>query len=264
MATPLEQTSPDAYEELNNLIQTLHEQGLLRLANDAVASHSQWMDTVGGIVDNTVRKEDLQNTLPALAEFARLLQELHRQGLLELANNAVASHRQWLDTLGGIADDTIRKEDLQNALPALAEFSRLVQALHRQGLLELANNAVESHPQWMETLGGIVDDALNKADSRNLTRNLSVLANLASTVLSRIEPEELNKLLFALGDALEHVAKYKPEGEQAYAPGIMGVYRLCKDESLWRALTPIADAMRVFGRGLDQEGRGGAQAAKES
>ena len=60
-------------------------------------------------------------------------------------------------------------------------------------------------------------------------------------------------LVWELKDSLEYIATYKPgEGETA-APGFMGAYRMFKDESLWRALNPMIEALKTFGSELDNE-----------
>ena len=47
---------PTAEEELQRLLQTLHEHGVLRLANDLVASNNDWLKV---IVDGLSRKGSL-------------------------------------------------------------------------------------------------------------------------------------------------------------------------------------------------------------
>jgi uncharacterized protein YjgD (DUF1641 family) len=241
---------PDAQEELNSLIQTLHEQGLLRLANDLAASHAQWMPALSEIVDESADFEQLRSAIPAVVETAGLLNALHQQGLLRFANDAVSSRAQWAPALGDILDDSVDIEQLRNAIPAFVEISGLAQTLHEQGLLRFVNDMAVSHAQLMQTLGEILDDYLNDDRNRRVLQNLSVAF---TTTLSRIEPNQLGKLLLALGDSLEYIAAHKPGKDETMAPGLMGVYRLIKDESLWRTLTPIIEALKVFGAELGKE-----------
>lgn len=251
MASPsITPAPPDAHEELNSLIQTLHEQGLLRLANDLAASHAQWMPAVGEILDESADFEQLRNAIPALVETAGLLNELHQQGLLRFANDAIASRAQWAPALGDILDDSVDIEQLRNAMPAFVEIAGLAQTLHQQGLLRFANEMAASHAQLMQTLGEILDDYLNDDRNRRALQNLSVAF---TTTLSRIEPDQLGKLLLALGDSLEYIATHKPGKGETTAPGVMGVYRLIKDESLWRALTPVIEGLKVFGTELEKD-----------
>lgn len=236
----------DAHEELNDLIQTLHEQGLLRLANDLAASHSQWLPALGEIIGDAIDAEQLRHTGPALAEIARLLQALHQQGLLHFANDVVSFQGQWAPALREIFEDSVNVEQLRNAVPALVELSELVQTLYRQGVLQIASDMAASYPEIIQTLGEISEDYLNNEDTRKALQNLSVGF---TALLSRIEPNQLGRLLMALSDSLEEVAEHKPE---AAAPGLMGLYRMTKDESLWRGLAPVIEGLKVFATGLEK------------
>ena len=251
MASPdVAPAPPNAQDELNTLIQTLHEQGLLRLANDLAASHSQWVPALTEIVDESADFEQLRNAIPALVETAGLLNSLHQQGLLRFANDVVTSREQWAPALGDILEESIDVDQWISALPAFAEIVGLVRSLHEQGLLRAANDMAGSGTQLVPMLSAIFEDYLSDDKNRRALQNLSVAF---TTLLSRLDPASLSKLLLALGDSLEYIATYKPgEGETA-APGFMGAYRMFKDESLWRALNPMIEALKTFGSELDKE-----------
>ncbi|HET7370775.1 MAG TPA: DUF1641 domain-containing protein [Gammaproteobacteria bacterium] len=125
------------------------------------------------------------------------------------------------------------------------EVERLLQTMHEHGVLRLANDLVAANTQWTQ----IIVDGLNKEGSRKTVQNLSVLLML----LSRIEPNQFYKVLFALRDALEYVARYEPKSEKAGSPGMKGAYKMLNDDALWRGVTPLLDALKVFGEGLNRE-----------
>lgn len=186
-------------------------------------------------------------TSEAYQSLNALVETLHEQGLLDLARNAVATHPQWTATVGRMAGDFVGREKLADTVPAVVAFARLLGELHRQGLLDLARNLVATHPQWMATLGGILDDATRGQDGRRLLDNLSVIAG----ALSRIEPGQLSRFSSAAAECLACAAQEKPAA--ATPPGLIGMYRMCRDEALWRALAPMMDAMKTFGRTMDQK-----------
>ncbi|MFW7342320.1 hypothetical protein V0R37_12320 [Pollutimonas sp. H1-120] len=181
-------------------------------------------------------------------ELNSLLQTLHEQGLLRLANDLAASYSQWVPTLCEIIDESPDVERLRHAIPALIETAGLLQSLHQQGLLRFANDVVASQDQWMPVLSEILDDYRNDESIRKALQNMLVIC---TTMLSRIEPDQLSKLLLALSDSLEHIAKRKPNGNEAAAPGLVGLYRMTKDESLWRGLAPVIEMLKVFSTKLD-------------
>ncbi len=125
------------------------------------------------------------------------------------------------------------------------ELERLLQTAHEHGALRFANDVIASNTQWTQVLV----DGLNKEGSRNAVQNLSMLLML----LSRIEPNQLYKVLFAARDSLEHVARYEPENEKPGSPGIKGAYKMLNDDALWRAVTPMIEALKIFGDGLNRE-----------
>jgi uncharacterized protein YjgD (DUF1641 family) len=104
---------------------------------------------------------------------------------------------------------------------------------------------IASNTQWSQ----VIVEGLNKDGSRKAVQNLMVLMML----LSRIDPPQFYKMLSALLDGLEHIAQSEPRDDKPGAPGIKGMYNMLNDESLWRAVTPLIEALKIFGRGLDKE-----------
>lgn len=72
---------PTAEEELQRLLQTLHEHGVLRLANDLVASNNEWMQV---IVSGLSRKGSL-NTIQNLSVLLLALSTIPPERMYKLA-----------------------------------------------------------------------------------------------------------------------------------------------------------------------------------
>ncbi len=125
------------------------------------------------------------------------------------------------------------------------ELERLLQSMHEHGVLRMANDLVAANTQWTQ----IIVDGLSKAGSRKTVQNLSILL----MVLSRIEPGDFYKMLFALRDSLEYLARPEPAADKPEPPGIRGAYRMLKDDALWRGLRPLLGALKAFGEGLDRK-----------
>ncbi len=128
------------------------------------------------------------------------------------------------------------------------ELERLLQTAHEHGLLRFANDLIAANTQWSQYLV----DGLNSEGARNAVQNLAVLAML----LSRISPEDMYKVAFACRDAvlrLEASASGNERADGDTAPGVTGAYRMLRDESLWRAVTPLIDAMKAFADGLRRD-----------
>lgn len=133
-----------------------------------------------------------------------------------------------------------------NVVPdAHDELERLLHTMHEHGVLRFANDLVAANTQWTQ----IIVEGLSKEGSRKTVQNLSVLL----MVLSRIEPGHFYKMVFALRDSLEYLARHEPDSDKSEPPGIKGTYRMLKDDALWRGLGPLLGALKVFGEGLDRK-----------
>lgn len=125
-------------------------------------------------------------------------------------------------------------------------LERLVQALHEQGVLRFANDLVRAKTPVVQVLV----EGLGKPGTLNAIQNLSIVL----MALSRIEPSQFYKTMFAAADALERIGAWQPdaEGEGHTAPGFTGAYKMLHDDALWQALTPLIEAMKAFSAGLQR------------
>ncbi|PMS23090.1 hypothetical protein C0Z18_02410 [Trinickia dabaoshanensis] len=125
-------------------------------------------------------------------------------------------------------------------------LERLVQSLHEHGLLRFANDLVRAKTPVAQVLV----DGLAKPGTLNAIQNLSIVL----MALSRIEPNQLYKTMFALTDALKCIGAWQPDadGEGHTAPGFTGAYKMLHDDALWQALTPLIEAMKAFSAGLER------------
>lgn len=131
----------------------------------------------------------------------------------------------------------------QTAREAMDE---LIESLHQHGFLRLANDLVKSNSE----IGKILVSGLNQPGTQSALQNLSLLM----MTLGSVPPERFNHLLLALRDAAMAI---KPAREEANsgkaAPGIRGIIRLLNDDELWRGLSPVLSALKVFSRQIDGE-----------
>ena len=135
---------------------------------------------------------------------------------------------------------------------AREELDRLLETCHRHGLLRLANDLVATNTD----IARIVVSGLEKPGTLNAIQNLSVLL----MALSCIPPAEFYRLVFALADGAGRLAAHTRDGQSSahpgedgeHPPGLLGAYRLLRDEQLWRALGPIIDGLKGFAEGLEK------------
>ncbi|HET6586631.1 MAG TPA: DUF1641 domain-containing protein [Oleiagrimonas sp.] len=125
-------------------------------------------------------------------------------------------------------------------------LEQLLQTAHEHGVLRFANDLMASNSQWTQ----VIVDGLNSENSRKAVQNLAMFLML----LSRIEPDQLCKVMFAAKDGFERMARHHPQkDEHADAPGIKGAYHMLHDDTLWQAVTPLIDALKTFGEGLNRD-----------
>jgi len=128
---------------------------------------------------------------------------------------------------------------------AREELDTLLETLHKGGVLRLANDLVGSQHQLLKVLV----DGMSKEGSLNAIQNLSILG----MALSRIEPAQFYKIVFAFQSAFGAVGRYKPDDKHDEAPGVTGAYKMLHDDELWAALMPIIEGLKTFASGLDKE-----------
>src|SRR6185312_11193468 len=126
-------------------------------------------------------------------------------------------------------------------MTAREELDRLLETCHRHGLLRLANDLIAANTD----IARIVVSGLEKPGTLNAIQNLSVLL----MALSCIPPAEFYRLVFAAADGAARLAACSHDGRAGsgargvdatqhgehdeHPPGLLGVYRLLRDEQLW-------------------------------
>ncbi|WP_277811157.1 DUF1641 domain-containing protein [Chromohalobacter canadensis] len=130
---------------------------------------------------------------------------------------------------------------------AQQELERLLQGLHEHGFLRFADDLVRSNTQLAQSL----TDALSREGSLNAIQNLSTLL----IAISSVPPGQFHKTVYAARDALVTVEReaHGAEHRRQQAPGVRGVFRLLKDDELWRAMSPLASGLKTFTERLDRE-----------
>ncbi|GAB2577978.1 DUF1641 domain-containing protein [Dyella jejuensis] len=123
---------------------------------------------------------------------------------------------------------------------ARQELDRLLETLHRTGVLRLANDFAAGR----QDIAGILVHGLNLEGSRNAMQNIAALA----MVLAQVPPPEFYKAASTLKDMLLAAAA-EPDPDQK-APGVRGLYRLLNDDDTWRAFSPLLRAWSALGAGL--------------
>ena len=137
----------------------------------------------------------------------------------------------------------------ENAEPgAQDELALLLDSLHRHGFLRFANDVVSANG----ALAKVVVDGLNTEGALRAMQNISILL----MALTRIEPNQFYKVVFAAKDALASVRAHQEETRDEdgnAAPGLTGAYKLLNDQDLWRALMPMIDGLKLFAGRLGEE-----------
>lgn len=128
---------------------------------------------------------------------------------------------------------------------AREELDTLLETLHQSGILRFANDLAGSQQQLLKVLV----DGMSKEGSLNAMQNLSILG----MALSRIEPAQFYKTVFAFQSAFAAVGRYQPDDKHDEAPGVTGAYKMLHDDELWAALMPIIEGLKTFASGLDKE-----------
>lgn len=86
MADPIEhkprpaKVGPDAHEELERLLQTAHEHGVLRFANDLIAAKSGWSE----VIVNGLNGQGARNAVQNLAVLAMALTRIEPKDMYKL------------------------------------------------------------------------------------------------------------------------------------------------------------------------------------
>ena len=117
---------------------------------------------------------------------------------------------------------------------AREEMDLLIQNLHEQGILRLANDIVCSYPKLLEILLG----GLNREQSQSAIQNLALLA----ISLGQIPPERLVLFTRGITAAIEEMEQSAHPEHRQDAPGLTGALRPVE------ATLPAALAATAAGR----------------
>lgn len=125
------------------------------------------------------------------------------------------------------------------------ELERLLETLHENGVLRFANDLVGAKTPVTKTLV----EGLSTEGSLNAMQNIAILF----MALSRIPPNEFYKTVFAAKEMFGRVGNHRSEGTGSDAPGVIGAYKMLHDDELWRAIMPVLEGLKSFGKDLDKE-----------
>lgn len=148
------------------------------------------------------------------------------------------------------------RDELEKFEGRIAEINGLLDQLYESGLMRWAKDFVGALPE----VSMIALDGLNTEQGRAGMRNLLVLAQQ----LGKLDPDRLERMFGALDAGIER-AEQTASGrhDSAYdPPGVTGVFKLLRDEELWRTLAPVIEGARAFSAASrdrqDDEGHAGS------
>jgi uncharacterized protein YjgD (DUF1641 family) len=121
---------------------------------------------------------------------------------------------------------------------AQAELERLLETLHRQGVLRLANDLVGAR----DGIAEVLMRGLNAQGTRNAMQNLAVLA----AALAQVPPERFHQLVAAFQAAAARLVEDAAGSGEHRAPGVSGTWKMLKDDAFWQAISPLLEALKAF------------------
>lgn len=130
------------------------------------------------------------------------------------------------------------------------ELETLLQTMHQHGVLRLANDLISANSQIAST----IMQGLNTPGALNAVQNLAAML----MALGRIPPTDFYKVVMALKDGFECLARPVPAAEAVDPRGILGAYKLLKDDDLWRGLAPMVKMVKEIVKGLNRKVEGPA------
>ena len=128
------------------------------------------------------------------------------------------------------------------------ELRALLEICHEHGVLRLAKDLIAANTE----ITRILIEGLKHPAALNALQNLSILF----MALSRLPPEQFYRVVFAAKSALDSLAcapahaSQGANGDQSAAPGVVGAYRMLRDDQLWQKLRPLLNALDAFGTSL--------------
>ncbi|MDQ1410071.1 MAG: hypothetical protein QOJ41_1806 [Acidobacteriaceae bacterium] len=119
---------------------------------------------------------------------------------------------------------------------ALLAGLELLQALHDQGVLEIARGVLGGGNKILE----IVVDASKTPEAIRGIRNLVIMTK----ILGSMDPELLKKFAAAIPDVLVGVAK----AQETEPPGFWEIFRILRNKNLRRGLAVANNLLEALGR----------------
>lgn len=142
------------------------------------------------------------------------------------------------------------RDELEKFEGRIAEINGLLDQLYESGLMRWLKDFVGAMPE----VSMIALDGLNTEQGRAGMRNLLVLAQQ----LGKLDPDRLEGMFNAMHagvDRADETATGKHESPYD-PPGVMGVFKLLRDEELWRTLAPVIEGAKAFSAEANRQGNG--------
>ncbi|MGN8159879.1 DUF1641 domain-containing protein [Salinisphaera sp. RV14] len=131
-------------------------------------------------------------------------------------------------------------DELEKFEGRIAEINELLDQLYESGLMRWLKDFVGAMPE----VSMIALDSLNTEHGQAGMRNLLVLAKQ----LGKIDPDQLERMFNAMHAGLDRVDETAAGAHQSPydPPGVTGVFKLLRDEDLWRTLAPVIEGAKAF------------------
>ncbi|WP_423821907.1 hypothetical protein V5738_16450 [Salinisphaera sp. SPP-AMP-43] len=131
-------------------------------------------------------------------------------------------------------------EEMERFEGRIAEINGLLDQLYESGLMRWIKEFVGAMPE----ISTIALDSLNTPQGQAGMRNLLVLAQQ----LGKLDPDQLERLFKAMHVGVDRAEETATGAhDSAYnPPGVTGVFKLLRDEELWRTLAPVIEGAKAF------------------
>lgn len=131
-------------------------------------------------------------------------------------------------------------DELEKFEGRIAEINGLLDQLYASGLMRWAKDFVGAMPE----VSMIALESLNTEQGQAGMRNLLVLAQQ----LGQFDPDRLEQMFHAMHAGIDRADQTAAgKHDSAYnPPGVTGLFKLLRDEELWRTLAPVIEGARAF------------------
>lgn len=132
------------------------------------------------------------------------------------------------------------RDELEKLEGRISEVNELLDQLYESGLMRWLKDFVGAMPE----VSMIALEGLNTGQGRAGMRNLLVLAQQ----LGKLDPDQLEQMFNALQAGIDRAGETTSgQHESPYnPPGITGVFKLLRDEELWRTLAPVIEGAKAY------------------